>query len=65
MVTIRRPGRVIRVSGSERPPRLPLRWAIIAIVTASGGVIAYDAGGVIAALTVMAAIAVAAHQLIA
>jgi hypothetical protein len=46
------------------PQRLPQRWAIIAIVTAAAAIVAYLAGGPIAAITVSAAVLVAAHRIL-
>ncbi len=46
------------------PERLPQRWAIIAMVTAAATIVAYLAGGPIAAITVGAAVLVAAHRVL-
>jgi hypothetical protein len=48
----------------SEPQRLPQRWAIIAMVTAAATIVAYLAGGPIAAITVGAAVLVAAHRVL-
>lgn len=45
------------------PQRLPQRWAIIAILTAGAAVIAYLAGGPVAAINAGAAVVVA-HRIL-
>ncbi|SCG71745.1 hypothetical protein [Micromonospora inositola] len=49
---------------SSGPQRLPQRWAIIAMVTAAAATVAHLAGGPIAAITVGAAVLVAAHRVL-
>lgn len=48
----------------REPQGLPHRWAIIAMVTTAAAVVAYIAGGPIAAITVGAAVLVAAHRVL-
>ncbi|MFG1914105.1 hypothetical protein [Micromonospora sp. NPDC048898] len=49
---------------AKEPQRLPQRWAIIAMVTAAAAIVAYLAGGPIAAITVGAGVLVAAHRVL-
>ena len=46
-------------------PGLPLRWAIIAILASTAGVVGFVAAGVVAAITVACVVATAAHRLLA
>lgn len=49
---------------SPDPQRLPLRWAIIAILTTASGAIGLIVGGPVVAITAAAAVAVAAHTIL-
>jgi hypothetical protein len=63
MTTLRR--RAAQQPLASDPQRLPLRWAIIAIVTVAAGLIGYLAADPVAAITCAAVVAVAAHRLLA
>lgn len=47
------------------PAGLPLRWAVICMLAAGGGLVGYLFGGPIAAVITTVAVATAAHQLLA
>ena len=47
------------------PERLPLRWAVIGLLTVVGAAVGYVVGGPVAAITAGCAVATAAHRLIA
>lgn len=49
----------------ERAAGLPVRWAVIAILTAAAAVVGSVFGGPVAAITAGAAVATAAHKLLA
>jgi hypothetical protein len=48
----------------NEPQRLPQRWAILVMVTTAAAIVAYRAGGPITAITVGAAVLVAAHRVL-
>ena len=52
-------------NGGEPPARLPLRWAIIVLVTAAAAVACFAAGGIAAAIVGASAVAVALHSMLA
>ena len=62
MSTVRR--RPATPPPSPDPQRLPLRWAIIAMLTAAAGAIGFVVGGPVVAITAAAAVAVAAHTIL-
>jgi len=45
--------------------RLPLRWAVITGVAVAAGIACFAAGGIAAAVTAAAVVAVALHELLA
>ncbi|MFC0504185.1 hypothetical protein [Micromonospora costi] len=49
---------------SAEPPRLPQRWAIIAMVTAAAAIVGYLVGGPLAAIGAGATVLVAAHEVL-
>ena len=49
----------------EPPTRLPLRWAIIVMVTAAAGIGCFAAAGISAAVVAAAAVAAALHKMLA
>lgn len=51
--------------GSGEPPRLPLRWAVIVLVTAAAGIACYSAGGIYPAVIAAAAVAAVLHKMLA
>ncbi|MDO3013295.1 hypothetical protein P5V34_04745 [Mycobacteroides abscessus subsp. abscessus] len=54
-----------RDGNAERAARLPVRWALIALLAADGGAIAFVYGGPVPALMAACAVATAGHRLIA
>ncbi|MFI5490182.1 hypothetical protein ACIBXA_28995 [Micromonospora echinaurantiaca] len=65
MSTLRPTYRQTRSTPQAREPqRLPQRWAIIAMITAAGAIVAYLAGGPVTAISVGAAVLVAAHRVL-
>jgi hypothetical protein len=51
--------------GSTQPGRLPLRWALIVLVTAAAGIACFTADGVAAAVVGASAVAAALHSMLA
>lgn len=49
----------------DQPERLPLRWALIVLVTAAAGIACFTAGGITAAVVGAAAVAAALHSMLA
>lgn len=61
----RGPSGTPKTAGSSEPPvRLPLRWAIIVLVTAAAGIACFAAAGIAAAVAAAAAVAVALHTVL-
>lgn len=64
MFTVTSPGRSSS-SGEGRPQRLPVRWVVIAILTATAAAVAFAVSGLVPAIMVGCAVATAGHRLIA
>ncbi|MET8524758.1 hypothetical protein [Micromonospora sp. NPDC005172] len=64
MSTLRPSDQQITPPAPSEPPRLPLRWAIIAMVAAAAAAAAHSAGGPVAAITTGIAMIVAGHQVL-
>ncbi|SHN46462.1 hypothetical protein [Cryptosporangium aurantiacum] len=64
MSTVRRADQQTAATPPEEPRRLPLRWAIIAMVTAAAVTVTYVAGGSVAAISVGTAVLAAAHRIL-
>jgi hypothetical protein len=59
------PGTPNSEGSEESPARLPLRWAVIVLVTATAGIACFAAGGIYPAVVAAAAVAAALHKILA
>ena len=66
MTTLRPIRTAVNDDGGRRPQRLPLRWAMIAMLSGAACVSVGVAGaGIVAVIATAAAVATAAHRIIA